>query len=762
MNQDRIFGIDEWKIVETSLHKDNMRLAESITSIGNGHMGMRGNFEEKYSGDMHRGTYIAGVWFPDPTRVGWWKNGYPKYFGKVINATNFIGIDVLVDNEELDLYQTEVEDYYRELDMKNGILYRRFIANMAGKKTLFEVTRFVSVAKKELCLISYEATPLNYDGEITFIPYLDGDVFNEDSNYNEQFWLEIDQSISPKEGHLIMKTKENPFGTPRFTVCTSMKVEASGDCDIDIIQKDKYVGNKMIFKAKKDQPIKLYKYISVVTSRDYEETELKDKSFKVLDEAVKVGFSSLKEEHSKAWLERWEKADVEIKGDPEAQQGIRFNLFQMFSTYYGDDPRLNIGPKGFTGEKYGGATYWDTEAYALPMYLAVADQEVSRNLLLYRYNQLEGAYHNARQQGLKGALYPMVTFTGVECHNEWEITFEEIHRNGAIAYAIYNYVNYTGDKEYLPAYGIDVLVGISRFWADRVHYHKKKDVYMMHGVTGPNEYENNVNNNWYTNTMAAWTLSYTLEVIDYLNKTNQNARLNELNVTEDEKAKWNEIVQKMYYPYDEELGVFVQHDTFLDKELMTVDELSPEDRPLNKNWSWDKILRSCFIKQADVLQGIYFLNDRFTFEEKKRNFEFYEPMTVHESSLSSCIHSILAAELKMEEKAVEMYKRTARLDLDNYNHDTEDGLHITSMSGSWLSIVQGFAGMRTFNEELSFSPFIPKDWESYSFKINYRDRLIKVFVDKKDVIITLEKGEPLNLKLYGEKIELKDTCQRSL
>lgn len=761
MDNNRIFEIDEWKIIESKLHKDEMRLAESITSLGNGYMGMRGNFEEKYSGDKHKGTYIAGVWFPDPTRVGWWKNGYPKYFGKVINSTNFIGINVLVENEELDLFKAEVEEYYRELDMNKGILYRHFITNMNGKRTRFEVTRFLSIAKKELCLISYEATPLNYEGEITFIPYLDGDVVNEDSNYNEQFWIEIDKGIEPKEGYLIMKTKENPFGTPRYTVCSSMKIETPNHCDISIVQKDKYVENKIVFKAKENETIKLFKYISVTTSRDYEEKELKDESIKILDEAIKVGFDSLKEEHCAAWIERWKKADVEIKGDPEAQQGIRYNLFQMFSTYYGEDPRLNIGPKGFTGEKYGGATYWDTEAYALPMYLAVADRKVARNLLLYRYNQLEGAYHNARQQGLKGALYPMVTFTGVECHNEWEITFEEIHRNGAIAYAIYNYANYTGDKEYLHSYGIDVLVGISRFWADRVHYNKKKDVYMIHGVTGPNEYENNVNNNWYTNNMAAWTLSYTLEVIDYLNNSN-NSRLEELNLTDNEKAKWLEIIKKMYYPYDEELGIFVQHDTFLDKDLMTVDELSPQDRPINKNWSWDKILRSCFIKQADVLQGIYFLNDKFSFEEKKRNFEFYEPMTVHESSLSSCIHSILAAELKMEEKAVEMYKRTARLDLDNYNDDTEDGLHITSMSGSWLSIVQGFAGMKTFNEELSFSPFIPRDWESYSFKINYQDRLIKVFVDTKVVIVSLEKGEPLKFNLYGEEIHLVDTYQREV
>ena len=347
----------------------------------------------------------------------------------------------------------------------------------------------------------------------------------------------------------------------------------------------------------------------------------------------------------------------------------------------------------------------------------------------------------------------MVTFTGVECHNEWEITFEEIHRNAAIAYAIYNYVNYTGDKSYLQEYGIDVLVGISRFWADRVHYSKNKGQYMIHGVTGPNEYENNVNNNWYTNTMAAWTLRYTLKVINYLKENGHEARVSDLYISEEELSQWQEIIDKMYYPYDEENQVFVQHDTFMDKDLMPVAQLQPEDRPLNQKWSWDKILRSCFIKQADVLQGIYFLNNEYSQEEKRRNFEFYEPMTVHESFLFLCIHAILAVELGMEEKAYEMYTRTARLDLDNYNNDTEDGLHITSMTGSWLGIVQGFAGMKTFDEELSFSPFIPAAWERYSFNINYRDHHITIEVNQKDVCIS-QAGKDMTLKVYGNGLEL--------
>lgn len=755
----RLFDVNEWKIVETELHKEEFRLAESMVSLGNGHMGMRGNFEEKYSGDFHRGSYVAGVWFPDKTRVGWWKNGYPNYFGKVINSTNFIGINVFIDGEELDLYTAEVKEFYRELDMQHGVLTRKFTVGHGEKETEIEVIRFLSVAKKELAAIKYTVTAKNYTGEITFVPYLDGDIRNEDSNYDEDFWVEISRSVEDYFGSLQMKTKENPFGSPTFQVATTMGItvqtENANIISTSISEKDEYVDNTIVVNIPQGESISLVKYVAVTTDRDYDANELVAKGKSIVEKAISKGFEAELADHNKGWLDRWDIADVMINGDAEAQQGIRFNLFQLFATYYGEDARLNIGPKGFTGEKYGGATYWDTEAYAIPLYLSTAKQEVSRNLLVYRHNQLAGAYHNANQQGLKGALYPMVTFTGIECHNEWEITFEEIHRNGAIAYGIYNYVNYTGDKEYLNEFGIDVLTGISRFWADRVHFNQKKNVYMMHGVTGPNEYENNVNNNWYTNRIASWTLEYTLEVIQYLKDKGYESRVNGLNITKDEIDKWQDIINKMYYPYDEELNVFIQHDTFLDKDLMTVDQLAPEHRPLNQNWSWDRILRSCFIKQADVLQGMYFLNDRYSMDEKRRNFEFYEPMTVHESSLSPCVHSILAAELGMEEKAYEMYNRTARLDLDNYNNDTEDGLHITSMTGSWLAIVQGFAGMRTANETLSFAPFIPSTWTNYSFKIVYRKHRLTIEINQSNVVIT-QNGPTLQLKLYGNEVTLPE------
>ena len=370
---------------------------------------------------------------------------------------------------------------------------------------------------------------------------------------------------------------------------------------------------------------------------------------------------------------------------------------------------------------------------------------------MYRYNQLDGAFVNAQEQGLKGALYPMVTFNGIECHNEWEITFEEIHRNGDIAFAIYNYTRYTGDKSYVLHEGSKVLTEISRFWADRVHYSRRVGKYMLAGVTGPDEYQNNVDNNWYTNLLAQWTLKYTLEVLAEVDSDVAQ----DLQVSDEEKAHWQEIVDQMYLPEDQELGIFVENDGFLNKDLKPVSELADSDLPLNQNWSWDKILRSPYIKQGDVLQGIWDFIDDFTPEQKAKNFDFYEPLTVHESSLSASIHSILAADLHKEDQAVEMYERTSRLDLDNYNNDTVDGLHITSMTGSWLAIVQGFAGMRIRNDQLHYAPFLPKKWDSYQFRQQFRGRVIEVTVDANGTKLDLISGEPLTIDLDGQTVDLK-------
>ncbi|WP_339313345.1 glycoside hydrolase family 65 protein [Paenibacillus sp. FSL M7-0896] len=748
--------INEWSIIEESFDPQTQEISESVFSIGNGYMGGRANFEEQYSGPSLQGSYMAGVYYPDKTRVGWWKNGYPEYFAKVLNSTNWIGINIGLDGTPLDLANCTVSEFRRILNMKEGTLSRSFTATTQdGKEVKVESIRIVSMVRQEIGAIRYSLTPLNFAGNITVTPYLDGDIKNKDSNYDEKFWNEVEKKAGPEGGHLTLKTKKLDFHVTSAFVFDILLNGEPVAAEAEVLEQDKYVGSTVNVPVQSGEQLVIYKYAANVTSRNYGLGQLVDAAGSALQSAREAGFVALLTEQAAAWGDKWKESDIIIEGDVSAQQAIRFNIFQLNQTYTGEDDRLNIGPKGFTGEKYGGSTYWDTEAYCVPFYLSTADSAIARNLLIYRYKHLEKAKENARKLGYrKGALYPMVTMNGEECHNEWEITFEEIHRNGAIAYAIYNYVNYTGDKAYLAQYGLEVLVEIARFWEERVNYVAHKDKYVMLGVTGPNEYENNVNNNWYTNRMAAWTMEYTLEALAYVQE-NEGSRYAELadklELLESETAKWSEIIGKMYYPADEERGIFLQQDGFLDKEIIQVKDVLPENLPLNQKWSWDRILRSCFIKQADVLQGLYFLGDRYDLETKKRNFDFYEPITVHESSLSPCIHSILASELGYKEKAYEMYLRTSRLDLDNYNNDTEDGCHTTSMAGTWMSVVHGFGGLRVLNDRLVLNPSNPGHWTSYSFKIMFRGSRLKVTVTDAQVTVSNETEVPASLTIHGKE-----------
>jgi maltose phosphorylase len=751
----------EWHIIEEGFDPHLNRISESVFSIGNGRMGQRANFEEDFSGDTHQGTYVAGVYYPDKTRVGWWKNGYPEYFAKVLNAPSWIGIKIKFGDQILDLATCKVENFVRILDMKQGLLHRSFKATLAdGKKVAIDSKRFCSMADGEIGAIRYSVTPLNFSSPASITLDVDADVANKDSNYDEKFWDSVYQESQMGWAIVTAQTKKT-----LFNVCTGMEYEL--ETEGKVIKgkvftntKEKYVDNVVTIDLIQGVEMIVYKYAAVLSSENHAKDKLAERCKAKLDEAVRKGYQQLFEAHAAKWAHKWEECDITIDGDIAAQQGIRFNIFQLTQTYTGEDERLNIGPKGFTGEKYGGSTYWDTEAYCLPFYLSTSDPKVARNLLVYRYKHLPKAIENAKKLGFTdgAAFYPFVTMNGEECHNEWEITFEEVHRTSAMVYAIRDYINYTGEVGYLNEYGLEVLIGISRFWSQRVNWSTDKNKYVMLGVTGPNEYENNVNNNWYTNYLAAWTLRYSIWAIEQVKKSDPK-RYNEISAKtnfgeKQEIAMWQDITDKMYYPEDPKRGIFLQQDGFLDKELLTVGDLRPEDKPLNQKWSWDRILRSCFIKQADVLQCMYLFEEDFTNEQIKRNFDFYEPMTVHESSLSPCVHVILASKIGYKDRAYEFYLRTARLDLDDYNNDTEDGCHITSMAGTWMSLVKGFGGMKILDGKLYFNPYIPEQWKSYSFRIEFRGRVIKVKVSKDKTETILESGDSLTIQLNGKDVKL--------
>ena len=759
MNQDYIKP-DNWSIIEEGFDAERVKSSESLFSIGNGAMGQRANFEEHYSGATFQGSYIAGIYYPDKTKVGWWKNGYPEYFAKVLNAPNWIGIDIKINGENFDLATcTEIKNFRRDLNMKEGIYNRSFEATLKnGLQIAVKVRRFLSLELDELGVINYEITPLNQDAKIIYKPYIDAGVHNEDANWEEKFWEPLEVTQSANEAFVTARTFKTHFTATTFMQNTILLNGANLSATPFNVEKN-YEKVQLSYEVTvaKGAVSTIQKLGGYTVSLNHDNTQAAAQS--LIQKALTIGYNQLLADQIEAWAKIWEMSDITIDGDVKAQQGIRFNIFQLNQTYLGKDSRLNIGPKGFTGEKYGGSTYWDTEAYCIPFYMATKDQQVARNLLTYRYNQLDKAIENAAKLGFKNgaALYPMVTMNGEECHNEWEITFEEIHRNGAIAFAIFNYYRYTGDYSYIPEKGLEVLIGIARFWQQRATYSTYRNQYVILGVTGPNEYENNVNNNFYTNYLAKWCIDYAMAQIAKVATeypADYSRIMSKVNLDNAEIAHWKAVADNMYFPYSEQLGVYLQQDGFLDKELIKVHDLDRSQRPINQKWSWDRILRSPYIKQADTLQGFYFFEDHFSKEQLEKHFDFYEPFTVHESSLSPCVHSIQAATLGRMEQAYTFYLRTSRLDLDDYNKEVEEGCHITSMAGTWMSIVEGFGGMRVKNETLHFEPRIPKEWEAYSFKINFRNQILKISVHQNETNFSLEGDTEITVVVNGKEVSV--------
>lgn len=759
---------DSWNIIEDGFHFNHQLESESIFSLGNGHIGQRANFEEDYSGESMLGSYVAGIYFPEKAERGNWKNGYSETNDKIVNAPNWTKISVHLNDEQLDMATWDIQNFRRVLNMREGFLERTFEAtSFKGHRIQVTVKRFLSMAETEVGAISYTVKSLNYEGRISFLPVIDGDVKNKNTNYNDLFWNILQTKAEADVAYLWAQTRRIDFHVCAATTYKLYKNNEQLNVNPAKIEKEKMAGFSIGTDVRVGDTVCLNKYIAVISSLNHPREELTERACDIARAAKKKGWNQLFEEHTAVWTEKWLQSDIIIDSDVAAQQAIRYNIFQLNQTYNGNDARLNISPKGFTGEKYSGSTRWDTEVICIPFYLCTSPPNVSKNLLLYRYRHLSKAIQNAEKLGFTGgaALFPLSTFNGAESQNEWELSFEELHRNGEIAFAIYNYIHYTGDQSYLAEAGLKVLISIARFWNQRISISPDKKKYVILGVTGPNLYENNVNNNWFTNYIAVWCLQYTLESIEIVKKNNFRAfedLSRELEFSNEETFTWKDIIENMYFPENKKLGVFLQQDGFLDKTLTKAVDIPETQRPINQHWTWDRIVRSSLIKQADVVQGLYLFEDHFDTETISRNFDFYEPLTVHESSLSPCIHSIVASAVGNKQKAYELYLRTARLDLDDYNNEVADGLHITSMAGTWLAVVQGFGGMRVKDGKLYFNPQIPEQWDAFAFNILFRGNQLNIRIEKNRTIIQNNKGEAIELFVKNKMLKIDAESQQEI
>jgi len=758
----------DWEIIEENFNPDKNEVSESIFSIANGKMGHRANFEEFYSGRTLQGNYIAGIYYPDKPRTENREKGHSDFHNKIINAPDWRGIKITIAKNKLDLFKCKISEFKRVLNMKHGYLHKQFIAEIPdGKKVKVESFRFLSIVNDELGAIKYSITPLNFSDEIQLLLDIDADVSNKDSNYGEKFWTERDKSFVPYP-YIVAETKKT-----FFNLCTAMNYSFEIDGEevkplkFMSYEHEKYIGYNFFINIEKEKTLTIFKYVAVTSSLFYAKDVLIERAFSHLEYATDLGFDALLNDQKLAWNEKWENVDVKIDGNIADQQAVRFNMFNLLQTYTGKDEHFNISPKGFTGEKYGGLTYWDFEIFCMPFYLSNSVKNIAQNFLKYRYEHLLKAIENAEKIGFTdgAALFPMATINGEESHRELGLSFEEIHRNGAIAYAMFYYVNYTGDTDYLSNFGLEVLIAISRFWKQRINFSECKQKFVLLGVTSPNEYENNVNNNWYTSKIAVWTLKYTIEVLKIVESKSSDNFIRICETTsfdEKETEDWQNIIDNMYLPYDDNRQIFLQQDGFLDKQLVNVDELNPKERPLFQNWSPDRISRSCFIKHADVVQGLFLFENQFDIDTIKRNFNFYEPMTVHESSLSASMHSIVASKIKDYKKAYNYFYKSSRLDLNNYNNEVKDGLHISSMGGSWMSVVYGFGGMRIIQGKLSFSPFLPEKWNSFSFKIIFRTWKLEIVVKNDEISVINHSNTEIDLFVFDNEHKILSNDELTL
>ena len=732
---DVYFSVHPWKIVEDGFDPDYAKVSESIFSLGNEHMGVRGYFEEGYSGSRLQGSYVNGVF---ECR----KFGQEAYRGMVdrtefmVNTVDWLSLRLRLDGETLDLNRSCFRDFRRELDLRTGVLSRTFVWILPdGRELELSFERFLSMSRTRFGGQRVTACALNFDG------VLDVEAGLNLSNVHEQerrnLW-DCLLSSSEEDGCEIL----GQVRTSRHLLYC--RCGFSGGCSgaRALLDREKYTAVAFSLPLRRGRCASFRRVVQVLACTDPsvapEEFLADCKSSGALPD-----YDELRRESAAWWKQTWEHSDIVIDGDEANQQGIRFCIFQMHQTRHGSEQDSVIGAKGLTGEAYNGNTFWDTETYCLDFYL-FNNPEAARSLLTFRHRTLPQAKRRAAELDCKGAFYPIATIDGTECCNLWQHASLQLQASTGVAYGIRHYVGVTGDREFLKKYGIEMLIEICRMLASRGDWSPRTGKYGYYGVMGPDEFQMMVNNDCYTNFMAKKTFEYTLSVLP------EDCP----EVSAEERAEWRGMAEKMELPYEEASGLFEQQEGFFNLPHVDIDRIPVMDFPLYSHWSYDHIFRNDMIKQPDVLMMMFLCGSCFTPEQKRKNFDYYEPRCIHESSLSPSVHSILAFELGLGAKGYELFRFATRLDLDNYNRNTAEGLHITSIAAAWMNIVYGFGGMRSDGRLLRFSPAIPDRWKRYSFRLIYGGDVLCVTVTGKTAEFRTLGGKPLKIEVYGRPAEV--------
>ncbi|MEI3613251.1 glycoside hydrolase family 65 protein [Pseudogracilibacillus sp. SO30301A] len=745
-----------WKLTKSELDNENLLTNESLFSLGNGYLGVRGNFEEGYDAAFKsiRGTYINA--FHDETEISYGEKLYafPEKQQKIVNILDGQTIEVYLDGERFDLFSGEVLAFERNLHMDKGFAERMIHwKSPNGKEVKLHFRRIVSFVTRELFAIDLKVEPISVIDEIKIVSTLAGDVKNfvdpNDPRISSGHAKRLEVADIKKEEHLSI-IKNRTTGTKLEVACVSSSVIEASSFTCHTTQTNSSI--KETYTA--CGTIRFTKY-NVYTDTFRHGDTLIEEAIAIHRQIEGKNFADLLQAQQ-AYLDQfWKKADILIDGDTALQSGIRFNIYQLLQSV-GKDSYSNISAKGLSGEGYEGHYFWDTEIYIFPVFL-MTDAEIAKNLLLHRYSLLDSARKRAREMGHnKGALFPWRTITGPESSAFFPAGTAQYHISADIAYSYIQYYLVTKDEAFLKDNMAEVLFETARLWMDTGHMLDGQ--FRIDDVTGPDEYTCIVNNNYYTNVMAKHNLIWASKVYNLLEETEPVvlAKLVEqLDISQKEAGEWQEAGEKMYLPYDEQLKINAQDDTFLQKQRWVLENTPADKFPLLLNYHPLTLYRYQVCKQADTVLAHFLLEDEQDFETMKRSYDYYEEITTHDSSLSHCAFSIMASKLGYKEKAYDYFLETARLDLDNTHGNTKDGLHMANMGGTWLAIVYGFAGVRVKEDGLSLAPSLPEQWNSLEFKIQFRGRLLKVHLDRDSVTYLIIEGDGLEIRHFGEKVWLE-------
>src|SRR5437588_3686640 len=751
MTEQLDFPIEEWSVREVGLHLDTLAQTESIFALSNGHIGLRGNLDE---GEPHGlpGTYLNSFYELRPLPYAEGGYGYPESGQSVINVTNGKLIRLLVDDEPFDVRYGEVEDHERELDLRNGVLRRSVRwTTPAGRTVKVSSVRMVSFTQRAIAAINYEIEPLDAPVHVVVQSELVANEALPPQSKDPRVGAALESALECEEhlaqgaaGLLVHHTRVSGL---RIGAGMDHLIEGPPGMVVESESTPDVVRVTVTGQLKPGERLRIVKFIAYGWSSLRSRPAIHDQVRAALSAARLTGWEGLLAEQRTYLDDFWAHADVELEGDPEIQQAVRFALFHVLQAGARAEGRP-IPAKGLTGPGYDGHAFWDTETFVLPV-LTMTVPHAAADALRWRHLILNQAKEHARQLGLRGAAFPWRTIRGAECSGYWPAGTAAFNINADIAYAVIHYIEATGDTAFEEEVGLDLLVETARLWRSLGYLNTATDQFRIDGVTGPDEYSALADNNVYTNLMAQRNLRWAAEGVK---RYPEKARA--LGVEADEAASWREAAEKMFIPYDERLGVTPQDEAFTEHEVWDFAHTSPDEYPLLLHFTYFDLYRKQVVKQADLILAMHLRGDAFTQELKARNFAYYEPITVRDSSLSANTQAVIAAEVGQLQLAYDYLGEAALIDLHDLQHNVRDGLHIASLAGAWMAVVAGFGGMRLHHSALRFSPRLPEALGRLAFHLMFRGRRLRVEVPATEATYRLLEGSPLKVYHHGEEVLL--------